>query len=92
MPPISVLSPEAISRLLFETDPMHTCCRENDCVDEYDRVARDLADRLAVGAEPARALRQVLGEWFDAERVAQASLQATHEVFGAALRDTQRRQ
>lgn len=88
MPQTSPLSPAALSRLLFETDPMHTCCRENDCRDEYDRVARDLADRLAVGTKPASALRQVLDEWFGAERVAQTSLQATLGALEIALRAT----
>lgn len=91
MPQTSPLSPAALSRLLFETDPMHTCCRENDCRDEYDRVALELADRLAVGTEPASALRQVLGEWFGAEQAFQASLQPTLDSLTEAIHADGRR-
>jgi hypothetical protein len=31
---ISRHSVEQISQALFETDPMRTCCKENDCFDE----------------------------------------------------------
>ena len=33
------LSVERVSRALFESDPMVTCCKENDYVDEYDVIA-----------------------------------------------------
>lgn len=31
-----------ISKALFDTDPMQTCCKENDCFDEYDLVATQI--------------------------------------------------
>lgn len=40
---ISKHSVEQISQALFETDPMNTGCKENECFDEYDRVASDIA-------------------------------------------------
>lgn len=33
----SKYSAEQISKALFKADPMNTCCKENDCFDEYDR-------------------------------------------------------
>ncbi len=33
---------QLISQSLFELDPMNTCCKENDCFDEYDFVARHI--------------------------------------------------
>lgn len=28
-----------LSKVLFELDPARTCCKENDCFDEYDSIA-----------------------------------------------------
>ena len=53
-----------ISNVLFDLDPMNTACRENGCVDEYHRVARGVADRLAGGQVIENALADELAEWF----------------------------
>ncbi|WP_303292336.1 hypothetical protein [Marinobacter sp. SS5-14b] len=42
----TVLKAASISRALFEFDPMRTCCKENDCFDEYDRAAESVEERL----------------------------------------------
>lgn len=65
---------ERISRWLFTQDPMHTCCVENDAVDEYDAVARYLVDRLTQGDAPALALHTTLAVWFGDELVDEARL------------------
>jgi len=61
---ISRHSVEQISQALFETDPMRTCCKENDCFDEYDKVAEDVAERLLGGESLKQALRAEISEWF----------------------------
>lgn len=61
---ISKYSVEQISLAFFETDPMNTGCKENECFDEYDRVARDIADRLAEGESIEEALSTEISEWF----------------------------
>ena len=33
-----------ISEILFELDPMNTCCKENEVYDEYDRIADQIAN------------------------------------------------
>lgn len=33
-----------ISEILFNLDPMNTCCKENEAYDEYDRIAQQIAD------------------------------------------------
>lgn len=33
-----------ISEILFQLDPMGTCCKENHAYDEYDRIADQIAD------------------------------------------------
>jgi len=58
------LTTEQISDALFETDPMNTCCKENDCFDEYDRIAADVAQSLEAGASLKDALADAINEWF----------------------------
>lgn len=53
-----------ISRVLFDIDPMNTCCKENDCFDEYDRVAESVVARLVEGLSIREALLMELSEWF----------------------------
>jgi hypothetical protein len=43
---------------------MRTCCKENDCFDEYDKVAEDVAERLLGGESLKQALRAEISEWF----------------------------
>ncbi|SOB74892.1 hypothetical protein SAMN04488490_0432 [Marinobacter sp. LV10R510-11A] len=58
------LTTDQISRALFENDPMNTCCKENDCFDEYDRVAVDVAQCLEAGSTLKDALAGAINEWF----------------------------
>ena len=58
------LTTDQISRALFESDPMHTCSKENDCYDEYDYVAEDVSKRLQTGQDLASALEKEIGHWF----------------------------
>ncbi len=44
--PSNTLTTENLSSSLFHLDPMHTCCVENDCFDEYDRVASCIVQRV----------------------------------------------
>jgi hypothetical protein len=31
-----------LSEILFEIDPAGTCCKQNDCFDEYDSIAAEI--------------------------------------------------
>ncbi|KXS55522.1 MAG: hypothetical protein AWU57_84 [Marinobacter sp. T13-3] len=55
---------EILSRALFYTDPMNTCCQENDCFDEYDAIAVDIVDRLEHGVSMKAALTGAIQDWF----------------------------
>lgn len=55
---------EQISKALFESDPMNTCCKENDCYDEYDSVAAEVVQHLEEGATLKGALARAINEWF----------------------------
>ena len=72
------------SRALFETDPMRTSCQENDCFDEYDRVAMCVTDRIARGESPAGALRGALSDWFGDEVLAQRDLSSSIDAIEQA--------
>lgn len=65
---------QQVSRALFETDPMHTACKENDCFDEYNHVARGVVAEIEGGATPDAALKTVLGDWFGEELLATRDL------------------
>lgn len=80
--------PSELSDLLFHADPMGTCCRENDAVDEYDRIAHDLAVRLENGETLDVALYEVLREGFGDELVTGADLSGVLEALGASGRRT----
>jgi hypothetical protein len=58
------LTTEQISKALFDSDPMNTCCKENDCFDEYDLIAADVAESLEAGAALKDALAEAINEWF----------------------------
>lgn len=56
-----------LAEVLFQQDPMNTCCRENDCTDEYDGAASAVIDLVEQGTPLPAALSQVLVEYFGAE-------------------------
>lgn len=61
------LTAEQLSRALFEADPMDTCCKENDCFDEYDAIADDIVSRCEQGQSLEKAVRDTFDEWFGEE-------------------------
>ena len=74
---------EQISGALFETDPMNTCCEENDCFDEYDGVAEEIAARVAEGENLERALIREISEWFfDGDQFDRSRLRPVLERLG----------
>ena len=70
-----------LSQILFQHDPMGTCCRENDATDEYDRIAQDLAGPPEEGDTPEVALHEVLRKWFGDELVEGADLAGVIEAL-----------
>jgi hypothetical protein len=80
---LSSYSAKQISKALFETDPMNTCCKENDCFDEYDRVAEAVAEMLAGGHSMSQALITEISEWFfDGEKFDTSRLEPVIEILG----------
>lgn len=55
---------ESLSAWLYETDPMNTCCKENECFDEYDRVASTALDLIEKGETTSAAVTKALALWF----------------------------
>ena len=58
-----------ISEVLFELDPMRTCCKENDCFDEYDSIAQSAFDKLSNGQPIGEAISETLMDWFEVESI-----------------------
>lgn len=76
-------SEQKISKALFETDPMNTCCKENDCFDEYDSIAEAIAERLAKGESLEQALTVEISEWFfDGDQFDRTRLKPVLDLLG----------
>lgn len=63
----SLPTASVISQALFQADPMRTCCVENECYDEYDRVAASAEIYLEEGYTLAQALHKALRDSFGIE-------------------------
>ncbi|KFZ29894.1 hypothetical protein IDAT_02035 [Pseudidiomarina atlantica] len=63
-----------ISRAFFKSDPMNTGCQENECFDEYERIADAATHYVLEGSSEAQAVRQALedsfGDWVTDDNVA----------------------
>ena len=56
---------DAISQLLWQLDPMNTCCNVNEGMeDEYWSQAREIARRLEQGETPRAAIIATFDFWF----------------------------
>ncbi|MFC0445016.1 hypothetical protein ACFOD1_09715 [Pseudidiomarina halophila] len=56
---------ERFNKALFETDPMNTCCQENDNYDEYERIAATAVNYMVKGASERDAIEKALVDSFD---------------------------
>ena len=74
-----------LSQALYKTDPMHTCCKENDCFDEYDGIAGALDKLLGEGVALQSAIRRVFAEYFGEELAASMSLELAERALREAL-------
>ena len=60
-----------------------TCCKENDCFDEYDRIAEAIEDRLIEGQSLKEGLITEISEWFfDGESFDISRLEPAIEMLG----------
>ena len=56
---------DAINQLLWQLDPMNTCCNVNEGMeDEYWSQASDIAERLGQGETPRAAIIATFDFWF----------------------------
>lgn len=76
------LSWSELSRLLYDLDPAHTCCVENEALDEYDLIARAVVNRCHHEQIPLeKALLMELSEAFDCEEGDQVQQRVRHALF-----------
>lgn len=59
-----ILNATTLSHSLFNLDPMHTCCVENECLDEYDNVSSGVMQRIDAGQPFGDALQEEFFDWF----------------------------
>ena len=70
-----------ISKALFDTDPMQTCCKENTSFDEYDLVAKQIYRNMETGLSFKHSTLLVLTRLFDAEQAQRADLSAIESAL-----------
>ena len=58
-------SVEDLSMAFYFADPMHTCCVENECTDEYLRIAEHAKSLLETNVALFDAIKDVLVYSFD---------------------------
>lgn len=73
-----------VSKALFEMDPVNTCCKENECPDEYDRVAQTIVDELILN--PTQSLhfamvQSIRESFFDGEPYNTSILQPVTQLL-----------
>lgn len=68
---------QPLSRALYRTDPMNTCCQVNNALDEYNRIAMCMVDRVAAGSRLEDALYSTLEDWFGEESLSGRDLSST---------------
>lgn len=82
------MSVESINAALYVTDPMHTCCVENECDDEYVSVARTVLHHIQQGMVMEAALDQALCASFGDDMVNGAQIETVmHALVGMEAGD-----
>lgn len=75
-----------LNQLLWRIDPMGTGCAVNEGMeDEYESVARDIAQRLSKGQEARSAVIAEFDEWFWEDCLGQGHRQACLEQIVSEL-------
>lgn len=78
---------EQLVFLLWQIDPMGTCCNVNEGMeDEYGSQARDIAERLAAGQAPRSAVLAVFDGYFWEDCLLAGSRAQALEKILAALK------
>lgn len=68
------LTIEVLSNALFESDPMNTCCKTNDCFDEYDRIAISIFNGFEQGLTLFDSCYTSLESWFGSDLVSSSKV------------------
>lgn len=74
------ITAKAIAAVLFELDPMSTCCKENNCRDEYDRIALGITSKMKAGRTMEFALQDQFNFWFEFNLDEHTISRLTHEI------------
>ncbi|RUO62219.1 hypothetical protein [Pseudidiomarina insulisalsae] len=56
---------ERFNRAMFDVDPMNTCCGENECYEEYARIADAAVNYVLEGHTRREAIAQALKDSFE---------------------------
>jgi len=70
---LNIPSAKSLSEALFNLDPLGTCCKENDAIDEYDKIAEDIVAEMTAGSGLINSVRVVFERWFGVETISAQS-------------------
>ncbi|MCX4190809.1 hypothetical protein [Methylophaga sp. OBS3] len=70
-----------LCQTLYENDPMGTCCKENECFDEYNHIAAQTADLMDQGYPFKAALTSVLSDSFTKDMANKVDYEAIEKDF-----------
>lgn len=56
---------QTINQAMYLSDPMSTCCVENECTDEYFAIAESAVNYMLQGETQRQAIKHALRDSFD---------------------------
>ena len=72
---------QKLSQTLYEHDPMDTCCKENECFDEYDNIAAQAVELIEDGHSLKTALNTVLSDLFSVDLAQEVDYETIENQF-----------
>lgn len=77
-----------LNKMLFDLDPMNTCCKENDMFDEYQKIATNITGWLIRGCDVTDSVKSVFDAyWWEGclskEKLEQI-VKETNEIFDSS--------
>ena len=77
-----------LNNVLYEMDPMGTCCKENELHDEYQMIAVNIAGWLIRNCPVEETIKSVFDEWFWVDCLSKEKLEQltkeTNEILDAS--------
>ena len=77
-----------LANIMYDVDPGNTCCKENECTDEYDSIAAIIVDELDLGIPIETAISEVYVQFFNDE-ISESDLKIIIDRFNDSKLNTE---